>query len=119
MEREAKRFLVVVQMPDVNISRLAAAIPQIISVLKSHSRGAPEIAFRSRDGDVCGFFIVTDRPPAFIVAAIQSPGKSYAYGEEMTAPILEGKDALFVIEIGHQFQATPGFTRAGTWLQRN
>ncbi|SEG61170.1 hypothetical protein [Bosea lathyri] len=111
-----KRFLVLVRVYDTTRDNLAKVVPPLQAQLAQLGQGSPEQVFRSLGGDTFGYFISSKLASGQILAALESPGKG---GYAGTEPFLGGKDALFVMEIGSDFQASQGFTRAGTWLQRN
>lgn len=91
-------------------------VPALQKELASMSEAPPEQAFRSVTADMFGYFIKTKMVSRQIVAAIQSP-RQLSPRDYFT--ILEGKDKLFVMEVGADFMGTEGFTRATTWLQRH
>jgi len=79
-----------------------------------------EQAFRSVTADMFGYFIRTKLVARQIAAAIESPGKqAWIYDKTTVPPFLNNQDAILVVEIGEDFLAGRGFTRAGTWLQHH
>lgn len=113
---DEKRYLVVAKLGSSNPERLIELVPAFQKALSKLSSVTIEQAIRSATADVFGYFIKSRLKAAQIVAAIESPGTSYVKIEE---PFLSREDALFVMEVGSDFHASSGFTRAATWLQRH
>jgi hypothetical protein len=112
------RYIVVLQLKDASPSRLRNLVPGLLSIFTRLSDGHPaEQVFRSATGDIFGYVISSKLNAPQIRAAIESPGRSDFGAQEDV--VLEGGDATFVLEIGKDFAAGPGFTRVGTWLQRH
>lgn len=116
MTSEKKKFLVILRLADASASRLVELVPALQRCLDKLSSGDMEQVFRSTTADVFGYFIQTKLNSGQILAAIESPGRSYSSEEE---PFLSGADSVFVMDIGPDFQATRGFSRPMTWLQRH
>ena len=120
MAEETRRYLVILSLSDTTPQRLETAVPHLRDILARLSTTAPETAFRSKKADMVGFFIRSTKVAAQISARLESPGKESFYADTpIEEPPLSGADSLFVVEIGEDFKAGRGFTRAGTWLQRH
>ena len=122
-ENETKRYLVILNLKSTEPARLQTLVPSLKAVLSNVSTEPIEQVFRSVTADVFGFFIRSRLVPRQIVAAIQSPGKALWQKDNDRipdiGPFLQSGDGLMVVEIGEDFQAEAGFTRAGTWLQHH
>ena len=120
---ETRRYLVILSLKTTEPARLQALVPSLKEVLSSVSREPIEQVFRSVTADVFGFFIRSRLAAGQIVAAIESPGKAWWQKDNGripdVEPFLQTGDALMVVEIGEDFVAGFGFTRAGNWLQHH
>lgn len=118
-----RRYLVIINLKSAEPARLQTIVPPLKIVLSSVSTEPIEQVFRSVTADVFGFFIRSRLVAGQIVAAIESPGKkSWQRDDDRIpdiAPFLQSGDGLMVVEMGEDFKATVGFTRAQTWLQRH
>ncbi len=120
MVEEARRYLVIISLSDTAPQRLRSLAPHLQDILARLSTEAIEIAFRSVTADMFGFFVRSTLAADQIIARLESPGREGFYEDDsVEEPGLTGADSLFVIEIGEDFKAGRGFTRAGTWLQRH
>lgn len=111
------RYLVIVQLGQATVSHVSNLVPSLQAELGAMSKEPVELAFRSATADLFGFFVDTDLAPQQIRARIESPGGVSSLTSKM--PILEGNDALLIIQLGAEADSTKGFTRALTWLQRH
>ena len=118
-----RRYLVILSLKSTEPARLQTLVPTLKEVLSNVSTEPIEQVFRSVKADVFGFFIRSRLVAGQIVAAIESPGKDQWLRDHDRipdiAPFLQSGDGLMVVEIGEDFKATVGFTRAQTWLQRH
>ncbi len=118
-----RRYLVILNLKSTEPARLQTLVPSLKDVLSNVSTEPIEQVFRSVRADVFGFFIRSRLVAGQIVAAIQSPGKkSWQQDNDRIpdiAPFLQSGDGLMVVEMGEDFRAEVGFTRAGTWLQHH
>ena len=97
----------------------ARGIAKLKLALDRLSFTSAEQAFRSTHADLFGFLIESKLAPNQIKAAFDSPGADATGDPKKPAePLLEGKDALLILEVGTDCLATAGFTRVGAWLQR-
>ncbi len=120
MTEETRRYLVIVELSDTAIERLQILVPRLQNILARLSTEPPQQAFRSVSADMFGYFIRSTLVAGQISARIESPGKQGPrHGPPIEQPVLLGKDSLFIIEIGEDFSAGRGFTRAGAWLQHH
>ncbi len=120
MTEETRRYLVIVSLSDSTPQRLGVIVPWLQDVLAQISTDTLEMAFHSMTRDIFGYFVKSSGTAGQIKARLESPGKqSFQPSTEIEQPMLFGEDSLFIIEIGEDFQAGKGFTRAGTWLQRH
>lgn len=100
---DPKRYLVTVQLrPGPDRRR---DMPLVVEWMMSFAKSEHELAFRSSDGLVFGFFIKTSAPQ-FMRAEF-----------EKCRGTIDG-DAMMLIEAGKLVDAV-GFGRAATWLQRH
>jgi len=103
---EKRRVMVLVKLDlGDGPARLTRDVPAILKMLADFSSGEQELAFRSDDGLLFGFFIKTDRG-AFLRPEF----------EKLTATT--HKDSILAFEAGALVSAI-GFTRAWTWLQHH
>ena len=120
---ETTRYLVILNLKSTEPTRLQTLVPSLKEVLSNVSTEPIEQVFLSVTADVFGFFVRSRLVAGQIVAAIQSPGKNLwqQHNDRIPdiAPFLQSGDGLMVLEIGEDFRATVGFTRAQTWLQRH
>ena len=120
---KTRRYLVILNLESTELARLQTLIPSLEAVLSNVSTEPIEQVFRSVTADVFGFFIRSRLVAPQIVAAIQSPGKNRWQQDNDRIPdiepFLQSGDGLMVVEIGEDFKAEVGFTRAGTWLQHH
>lgn len=118
-----RRYLVILSLKSTEPARLQTLVPTLKEVLSNVSTEPIEQVFRSVTADVFGFFIRSRLVAGQIVAAIESPGEDQWLRDHdripNIAPFLQSGDGLMVVEIGEDFKATVGFTRAQTWLQRH
>lgn len=110
MSTEETRYHVIVKLSAADPLRLQKLVPALQAALDRISIAPVEQVFRSATADVFGYFIRSNLRAHQILAAIEAPNGG---------PFLDGKDAVFVFEVGSQFSAGVGFTRAATWLQRH
>jgi len=102
----ACRCLAVIQLKaDSTIQRLAADVPKIVDFISRFSRGEHELAFRSKDGLLFGYFLKTETP-------------QFLQAEFDKCEGTQSGDSFLVVEAGHLI-AGLGFTRAWTWLQHH
>jgi hypothetical protein len=100
------RLLAVVQLkPDSTMQRIAADVPQIVEFIKRFSKGDHELAFRSNDGLIFGYFLKTNTP-------------QFMQPEFDKCPGTQNGDAFLAFVAGDLI-AGSGFSRAWTWLQRH
>ena len=109
-----RSYLVVIELADTKVDRLKMLAPSLIDVLNSLSNTPSEQAFRSVNADLFGYFVKTKLVSRQISAAIQSPNPKLNI-----TPFLTNEDGIFVLELGDDFLAGKGFTRAATWLQHH
>ena len=120
MADEGTRFLVIVKLGNADKARLRTLVPKLQTVLKRVSTEPYEQLFRSVKADTFGYLIRAKITAREILAVIESPHRgSIMTAEQITAPFLDNDDATVVIEIGEDFMAGQGFTRAGAWLQHH
>lgn len=101
-----KRLLVVIQLKtDSTIQRLQHDAPKIIRFLEGISRGELEMAFRSNDGLLFGYFVKT-ATPQFIRPEFEKCDGT------------QNGDSILAFEAG-ELAAGIGFSRAWTWLQHH
>ena len=106
-DSEPKRYLIIVQMDKAStIERLGKDVPNIIAVFQRVSRGELELAFRSSDGTLFGYFVKSSTKPVFLKVEFE---KSQA---------TTNKDTTLIVELGDQVDGS-GFSRAWTWLQHH
>jgi|HubBroStandDraft_1064217.scaffolds.fasta_scaffold304047_2 hypothetical protein len=116
MTEQIKRLLVIVQLKAPTMERIQKVVPLLQEALRKISREPVETAFRSAGSDTFGFFIKTNLRPRGILDRIQAPGHSIIPDQR---PFLDGGDSVFALELGSDWSATEGFSRAYTWLQRH
>jgi hypothetical protein len=119
--RTEKRYLVILSLKDATVPHLAEVIPRIQQTLARLATESPQQAFRTRHGDTVGYLLRSRSHAREIATRLQTPAKQ-PLGLRITQaemPFLTNADAIFVIELGEDFHATAGFTRAGTWLQHH
>jgi hypothetical protein len=101
-----KRCIAIIQLrADSTIQRLAADVPKITDFVGRFSKGEHELAFRSNDGHLFGYFLKTATP-------------QFLQPEFDKCEGTQNGDSLIVFEAG-ELLAGVGFTRAWTWLQRH
>jgi hypothetical protein len=99
------RACVIIQLKqDSTLSRVGEDVPEIIKTLQEFSQ-KHEMVFRSNDGTMFGYFIVTDKPLGLISGTIEN-SRSFRNG-----------DSILLFEVGEGLHGI-GFTRQWTWLQR-
>jgi hypothetical protein len=100
------RCLAVIQLKsDSTMQRIASDMPQIMAFLTRFSKGEHELAFRSNDGQLFGYFLKT-ATPQFLQAEFDKCEGTH------------NGDAMLVFEAGKLVSGN-GFSRAWTWLQRH
>jgi hypothetical protein len=100
------RYCVVIQLDNLSdMARVNADVPPILALMKGHSE-KDEMAFRSTDGVLFGWFIQTSKPIDMIRKAIEA---STAW---------RNRDSIMIFEIGEGLSGK-GFTRQWTWLQHS
>ncbi len=100
------RYCVVIQLDSASdILRLREDVPQIVAILKNYS-ASDEMAFRSNDGLLFGWFIDTDKPTDLIRKTIEG------------STSFRNKDSIMIFGIGEGLSGR-GFTRQWTWLQHS
>jgi hypothetical protein len=118
MTKEGKQFLVVLQLGKADVQRLQSLVPKLKKHLESLSNEPIEQVFRSVSADIFGYAIRSKLAAGQIAASIETPERDSS--RELTKPpFLDSRDHVLVLELGEDFQAGPGFTRFGTWLQRH
>ena len=117
--RTTKRFCIVFHLGNASPERLRIIVPKLKLALDRLSFTSAEQAFRSTNADLFGFLIESKLAPIQIKAAFDSPGSDGPVDpKKPPEPLLEGKDALLIMEVGTDCLAAAGFTRVGAWLQR-
>jgi len=102
----AKRCLSIIKLrADSNLQRIQTDIPKIVAFIRRFSKDQHELAFRSNDGLLFGFFLKV-AIPQFLQAEF-----------EKCEGIVTG-DSFLVFEAG-PLLAGIGFSRAWTWLERH
>lgn len=102
---EKRRYCCVVQFKrGSGLGRIREAGPAVVDLLKRWSNGEMELLFMASDGELVGYLLRTDKPPAMMRAEFEGCGET-----------ING-DAIIIFEIGEAFNCL-GFTRAMTWLQ--
>lgn len=115
------QYLAIFRLADHSHERLGKVVPRIQDALERMSNGSVEIALRSVNGDIFGYFLRFRLNSKQIKVNIESPAKStarYSFNQN-DIPMLSGNDSVMVLSLGEDFVAGKGFTRAGTWLQRH
>ncbi|WP_340110600.1 hypothetical protein [Pikeienuella sp. HZG-20] len=101
------RYLATVQLKAGSaVERLREDVPVIIDAIDRISKGEREAFFRSSDGILFGFFLISSREANEVRAAIEN-----------STGFRDG-DASLVVEIGDKANGV-GFSRAWTWLQHH
>ncbi len=110
MDPRAKRYQVIVKLDSSDLKRVSNLVPRLNSELSRIAQGPIELVFRSATADLFGYFVCSTLSASKILATMQTPARD---------PFLDGKDSLFVFEVGDDFSAAAGFSRSATWLQRH
>jgi hypothetical protein len=101
-----KRCLAVVQLAGASTTeRLREDVPKIVALLTRFSHGKQELAFRSHDGLLFGYFLIATNP-------------QFLQAEFEKCEGARNGDSFMAFEAGEPV-AGVGFTRAWTWLQRH
>ena len=79
-------------------------MPALIALLQRHVMKSEQV-FRSNDGQLFGYFILTSVPTGVIVAEIKASTN------------FRNCDSIILFEVGEDLNGV-GFSRAWTWLQR-
>ena len=104
MEKERRYCVVISLKSDSDLARIGQDVPALIACLQRPSTKSEQV-FRSNDGQLFGYFILTSTPTGVIVAAIKT-SKNFRNG-----------DSVILFEVGDGLKGS-GFSRAWTWLQR-
>ncbi|KMK68070.1 hypothetical protein [Puniceibacterium sp. IMCC21224] len=100
------RYCVVIQLENSSdLARVRNDVPAIVTLIKGHSQ-SDEMAFRSNDGVLFGWFIQTDKSIDMIRKAIEG------------STSWRNADSIVIFEIGDGLSGK-GFTRQWTWLQHS
>ena len=104
MEKERRYCVVIALKFDSDLARIGRDVPALIACLQRHSSESEQV-FRSNDGQLFGYFILTSTLTGVIVAAIK------------TSTNFRNGDSVILFEVGDGLEGS-GFSRAWTWLQR-
>jgi hypothetical protein len=112
---EAAKYLVLIRLRENSRERLVALVPVLQDELAKMSEIGPELVIKSATADCFAYFILTKLEPHQIMSRLTAPNSKYS-GTEV---ILDGRDSIFILELGKNWRSTDGFGRAATWLQRH
>jgi hypothetical protein len=101
---EGKRYLAIVQLAG-GADRPRSDIALVAEWLRRFAKSEHELAFRSSDGLLFGFFLRT-------------ASQRFMRAEFEKSPGTRNGDALMLVEIGELVDAL-GFNQGATWLQRH
>ena len=100
-----KRYCVIVKLKnDSDLARVTRDVPAIARLILDRTE-KNELVFRSNDGLVFGWFILTGVPPRLLLTSVKGSTSFY------------NGDSIIFFEIGADLKGL-GFSRAWTWLQR-
>lgn len=119
MTKAGKQFLIVIQLGNTEVSRLQSLVPRLQEHLARISTEPVEQAFRSVTADLFGYVIRSRMVAGQIAASIETPQKDDSLFAPTVSPLLDGRDNLFVVELGEDTETRRGFNRLGAWLQHH
>lgn len=100
------RYCVIIQLDNKSdLGRVRSDVPAIVSLIKGHSE-EDEMAFRSNDGVLFGWFIRTNKPIDMIRNAIEG------------CPSFRNEDSFIAFEVGSGLSGK-GFTRQWNFLDHS
>lgn len=101
------RLFITIQLKnDSDLTRVSRDAPAIIQIINAAAAEPAELVFRSNDGLLFGWFLITDKNLRVIRSNIE---RSTAF---------RNGDAMLMFEVGPDFSGL-GFTRQWTWLQHH
>ena len=109
------RYFVLVRLASADMEKSKAIFDELSRI----SAGNIRSVITTKDADVFGFFLSSQRPASAIRNALRDARQNLGERDVHTIPaILRAGDAAFIAEIGSDF-AEIGFQAAAAWLQHH
>ena len=121
MPNEGEQFLVIFRLGVASPARVSEFVPQAQAALQKISTEPIQLIVRSVTADVFVYGIRSRMVPGQIKAHIESPGHSRQIRdlETFIPPFLAEKDAVLVVQLESNYDASGGFYRELAWLQHH